>query len=280
MGAVLGGLGAAACWAAATLCSSRSSAMIGAWSAVAWVALIGLVAVLPALLLVDAPAIDAATAFRLVLGGVGNVGGLLLGYLALRRGPTGLVSSIIACEGAVAALIAVADGQAIAGLTALALAVTAVGIAVASTAPAPAGTRAPPAQGLVLAALSACSFGAGLYAIGRLGQELPIAWALLPPRVVGVAAVALPLVVAGRLRLTRAAAPLVLVSGLAEVVGFVAFTLGARTNVAIAAVLSSLFGVLAAGLARVLFAERLSRGQVVGIALVAVGVALISATQA
>jgi drug/metabolite transporter (DMT)-like permease len=262
MAAVLGGLGAAACWATAMLCSSRSSVMIGAWSAVAWVAVVGLVAVTPALLLVAPPDIDSATAFRLVLGGVGNVGGLLFGYLALRAGPTGLVSALISCEGAIAAVIAAADGQPIAALTALALTITALGIAVASVAPAPPGMRAPPVRGLLLAALSACSFGAGLYAIGRLGQELPIAWALLPPRAVGVAAVALPLLVVRRLRLTRPAVPLVLAAGLAEVLGFVAFTLGARSNVAIAAVLSSLFGVLAAG-----------------VGLVAVGVALVSATQ-
>jgi drug/metabolite transporter (DMT)-like permease len=280
VGAVAGGLGAAVCWAAAMLCSSRSSAMIGAWSAVAWVALVGLVAVTPALLLADRPAIDATTACWLVAGGVGNVGGLLLGYVALRSGHTGLVSSVISCEGAIAALIAIVAGQSVAGLTALALTVTALGIAIASTAPAPAGTRGPPVRGLALAVLSAGSFGAGLYAIGRLGQELAIAWALLPPRVVGVAVVALPLLALGRLRLTRRALPLVVASGLAEVLGFVAFTAGARSSVAVAAVLSSLFGVLAAALARLVFGERMSRGQVAGVALVAVGVALVSATSA
>ncbi len=42
--AILGGLGAALMWAASTLCSSRSSRMIGAASVLAWVMLAGLAA--------------------------------------------------------------------------------------------------------------------------------------------------------------------------------------------------------------------------------------------
>ena len=41
MTAILGGVGAAFCWAGATLCSSRSSREIGASSVLAWVMLVG-----------------------------------------------------------------------------------------------------------------------------------------------------------------------------------------------------------------------------------------------
>src|SRR2546423_396806 len=54
---------------------------------------------------------------------------------------------------------------------------------------------------------AACTFGAGLYATGRASLDLPIAWAVLPPRLLGVVLVTVPLVALGRLRLTRAAAP-------------------------------------------------------------------------
>ncbi len=72
------------------------------------------------------------------------------------------------------------------------------------------GRRSAATPGRLSLALGAASaFGASLYATGRASLDLPIAWAVLPPRLLGVAFVTLPLVVAGRLRLTRAAAPYV-----------------------------------------------------------------------
>ena len=47
MVAILGGIGAAFCFGASTLCSSRSSRLLGSSSVVAWVMLVGLVVVLP-----------------------------------------------------------------------------------------------------------------------------------------------------------------------------------------------------------------------------------------
>jgi drug/metabolite transporter (DMT)-like permease len=95
---------------------------------------------------------------------------------------------------------------------------------------------------------------------------------VLPPRAVGVLALALPLALAGRMRITPRAAPLVIAAGVAEVLGFVAFTSGARHDIAIASVLSSLFGVFAALIARVVFSERLSRPQTLGVTTIALGI--------
>ncbi|MGI8478767.1 MAG: hypothetical protein ACR2M2_02735 [Gaiellaceae bacterium] len=93
-------------------------------------------------------------------------------------------------------------------------------------------------------------------------------------------AIALPLVIAARLQLTRRALPFVLVAGVAEVAGFACFVLGARHGIAISAVLASQFGAIAAVAAVVLFRERLTRLQVVGIAAIAASVAVLSALQA
>ena len=92
--------------------------------------------------------------------------------------------------------------------------------------------------------------------------------------------VALPLLVAGRLRLTRAAAPFVLVAGVFEVLGFVAYTLGARHDIASASVLSSQFAAVAALAAFLIFGERLARHQVIGVAAILAGVAVLSVLQA
>src|SRR5207302_6373758 len=104
-------------------------------------------------------------------------------------------------------------------------------------------------------------------------------WAVLPPRLLGVAVVALPLALRSRLRLTRRALPLVLAGGLGEVAGFVSFTLGSRHGLAVSAVLASQFAGISAIAAFLLFRERLLRVQVAGVAAIAVGVAALTTLQ-
>jgi len=279
MVAILGGLGAALAFASSTLCSSRSSRLIGAGPALAWVALVGLVVTLPAATLAARPDVDAAAGAWLGLAGVGNAAGLLLTYLALRSGKVGIVAPIVSAEGAIAALIAVATGQPLAAATAGMLAVIAAGVLLAGAARGGDGAaqRARPA---LFAVAAAVSFGASLYATAMIGRTLPVIWAVLPARLIGVTAITAPLALTGRLHLTRPALPLVLAAGVAEVVGFTLYTLGARDDVAISAVLASLFGAFAALLARVLFAERLAASQLLGVATIVAGVAALSVLQA
>jgi drug/metabolite transporter (DMT)-like permease len=277
--AVLGGLGAAACWAAATLCSSRSTKMIGAPSVLAWVMLVGL-AVLAPLTAKDGipPGLGAPEAGWLVVAGVAVVVGLLLVYEALRVGKVSIIAPITSTEGAIAAVLAIATGEAIGVATALVLVVIAAGVALASVAPSDGSgnqLRAP-----LLAAAAALCFGAVLYSTGRLSETLPLVWAIIPGRVLGVAAVALPLLATRRLRLTRAALPLVIVAGLCEVIGFASFAVGARHSIAITAVLASQFAALTVLAAFVLFRERITRLQLAGVAAIGLGVAVLTALQA
>ena len=72
----------------------------------------------------------------------------------------------------------------------------------------------------------------------------------------------------------------VVASGLCEVGGAAAFVLGARHSIAVTSVLASQFAALAAVAAFVLFRERLTRVQLAGIAIIAAGVAALSALQA
>ena len=118
MVAILSGLGASLAFASSTLCSSRSSRLIGAGPALAWVALVGLVITLPAATLADRPNLDAAAFTWLSLAGIGNAAGLLLTYLALCSGKVGVVAPIVSAEGAIGALIAIAAGQPLAAATA------------------------------------------------------------------------------------------------------------------------------------------------------------------
>ena len=282
MWAILGGLGAAAAWAAAMLTASRASRLVGAQTTLAWVMLTGLVVVGPLALAEGRPAgLDGDAAVWLALAGAGNIGGLLLSYTGLRIGKVGVVAPITSSEGAVAAVIAVAAGEHLGAWTAVALGVVVAGVVLAARPPADrkeSGHDDPRAA--LFAAAAAGAFGTGLYATGRASADLPLAWAVLPPRILGVAIVTLPLLAAGRLRLTRAALPFVVASGLAEVGGFFAYAVGARHGIAIAAVLASQFAALAAIGAAYFFQERPGRIGVVGVVVTAAGVAAVSALRA
>lgn len=276
--AVLGGLGAALSWAIGTLCSSRSARMLGAFSVVAWVMLVGLVLNL-GLLAVVRPAWPSggATLGWMAVGGVGNVVGLLLAYAALRVGKVGLVTPITSTEGAIAAVVAVIAGEPLGMATAVVLLVITAGVALAAAAPEDApvpGERKDAA--VAFAVLAALAFGLSLYATGHISATVAVPWVLLPPRVVGVLAVTVPLVLSRRLVLTRPALPLVVVAGVAEVVGFASYAVGARHGIAVAAVLASQFAVFAGIGAYLLFRERLTRLQLAGASIVIVGVAVLS----
>jgi uncharacterized membrane protein len=278
--ALVGGLGAAVCWACATLTAARATKLIGSPSVLAWVMLVGFMIAAPLTAARGVPSeLDARGFGWLAVAGTGNVGGLLLAYGALRIGKVSIVAPISSTEGAIAALIAILAGETVGAGSAVILLVIAGGVALASIAPV-GGPDGNPVRATVFAAAAALCFGASLYATGRLSTSLPLVWALIAPRVVGVAAVALPLIATRRLRITRAALPLVVASGLAELGGFTAYAVGARHGIAVAAVLASQFEALAVIAAFLLFGERLTRTQVAGVVAIAIGVAALSALRA
>lgn len=281
--AVVGGLGAALLFAAATLSASRGSRIVGPYAFAAGVTLVGAAIVGPIAAAAGAPAnLDARSLGWLAVTGVGNVAGLILSYAALRSAKVGLVAPIISADGAVAAAISVLSGEHLAAAPAATLAVIAGGVMLAGMAPdedgAPKG--GPTRTAIGYAVCAAGVFGASLYAAGHVSGELPIAWVVLPPRVVGVLAVALPLWLSSRLRLPRRAVPFVVCSGVCEVVGFALFAVAARRSIAISAVLASQFAALAAVAAFVLFRERLGRVQLAGVAAVVIGVGVLSVLRA
>jgi len=285
--AILGGLGAAVAWAVTLLCTSRATRMIGSGSVLAWVMLIGFCIVLPWGAIVGIPDdLDRGSATWLLIAGLGNILGLFLVYTALREGKVGIVGPIVSTEGAIAAVLAVLAGESLAVGSAAMLVLIVIGIALAATtadsddvsevATVVARHRSVP----VVALLAACSFGTSIYATARASAELPIAWAVAPPRILGVLLVFVPLAASSRLRLTRPALPLVVTAGVAEVVGFALFAVGSRHGVAVAAVLASQFAAIAAVAAYFLFRERLTRVQVAGVATIVIGVAVLTALQA
>jgi drug/metabolite transporter (DMT)-like permease len=282
--AVLGGLGAAGAWALTTMCYSKASQSLDSGSVIALSMLVGLAVTAPIAVAGGIPEdLDREALGLLVLAGSCNIGGLVLAIGALRVGKVGIVAAIISTEGALAAVLAVVAGEALAPGAGLTLAVIAGGIALASTGSyerADDTGSSHRTAAVLLAVGAAVAFGVNLYATGRVSDDLPLVWALLPARVVGSVAVALPLLAARRLRTNRAATPIVVVAGIGEVIGFTFFALGARDGIAVTAVLGSQFGAVAAVAAYFLFGERLTRLQTAGIAAITVGVAAIAWIQA
>ena len=277
--AILGGLGAALCWAGAILAASRATRLIDPGSLLASVMSLGLLVTAPIAALSGVPDdLDAGSVGWLAVSGAGNVVGLLCAYSALRVGKVSLVGPITSTEGAVTAIIAVVAGEQLAPGAGVALAAIAVGVALAAVSRADDDeVRRSDLRAALLAAGAAFSFGFSLYATGRVGQDLGIAWAVLPPRVVGVVTIAIPLLVMRRWHMRRAALPFVVVVALCEVLGFASFAWGAQHGVAISAVLASQFAAIAAVVSYLAFRERLARIQVVGVATIVVGVSVLGA---
>src|SRR3954454_12506057 len=135
---------------------------------------------------------------------------------------------------------------------------------------APRATPSHPSRRSTIIALAAVLFfGINLYASARIGATLPIVWSVMPARLGGFVFVALPLLLMGRLTLTREAVPFVVVVAIAEIVGTAVYAFGARDGIAVAAVTSSQFGAMAAIVSVAAFGEPAGRTQVVGLVVIA-----------
>ncbi|HET7474271.1 MAG TPA: DMT family transporter, partial [Candidatus Limnocylindrales bacterium] len=222
--AILGGFGAALCWATSSMASARASRAIGAWATLGWVMLIGTALSVPATILWGGGAdLTGEALLLLVISGAANVVGLLLAYVAFQRGKVAVIASILATEGATAAVISIVFGEQLAIGAVVVLGALAGGVVLASAAgddeegaaAEPGGLAAeshpPSADGSAIpfALAAVACFGINLYATGRLGATLPIVWSLLPARLGGAVFVALPLLAMGRLTLVRPAVPFV-----------------------------------------------------------------------
>src|SRR4051812_13979221 len=304
--ALLGGFGAAYCFAAATLASARASRELGARVVLGWVMLIGIVLVVPWVVVAGGAPPTAADVPFLLVAGFGNSIGLLFAYSAFGTGKVSIAAPIVSTEGALSAVIAIALGEPVAIPLAIALGVVAIGVLLAARErdPAPAATdvdsRLPPPVPIapepmpiaevsstadarrlaLLAGIAAVMFGFALYATAHLGTTLSPAWVSLPSRLTGLLVVTVPLVLGRALRPPGAAAPYVVIVGVAEVAGTACIAVGAAAGIAVTSVLASQFAVIAALGAYALFGERLARIQLAGVALTIAGVAAVALLRA
>ncbi len=303
------GLIAATAWAASTVAAANAARRLGTYYAVLISQVLGL-ATLGLLTALLHPSLAAAgrTLAGLAAAGVLGLVGWLFYYRALESGPVGLVSAIGASYGGVTALLAVTLlGEHIGGFggAGVMLAVGGVALAVART-PASGGVPAeieaagpdrgprhsvalaetPRAgvlrQGTTLALASALTYGVGAFLLGRYSGRA--GW--LPSTLVAYAASVFSLVLVlpfVRPPIKAGGGPAGLLwamaAGLTETVALLAFSRGGQVGqVAITAAVSSLYPALALGAGIVLFRERLSGQQLVGVGCIATGLLVLGLT--
>jgi drug/metabolite transporter (DMT)-like permease len=276
--AILGGLGAAVCWAITSVFAQRASRLIGELSTFAWAAVIGFcIAAVPAAIALFSSPPGTGTLVRLGLSGGLNVVGLTVQFGALRRGSVSVVVPIASSEGAIAALIAAIAGSHLrpGGWVALAALLLGVLITASSQWSDEEGSRAKLVP-VGMAVFAALCFGAGIYLQGKGGQHASLALAVVPPSLMGVLLVSLPMASTGRLVSPRSALVWLLGVGAAEILGFVSYVLGARHSFSIAAVLSAQYATISVLVGITVLRERLVTAQLIGLLLTIGGVAVLS----
>jgi drug/metabolite transporter (DMT)-like permease len=212
-----------------------------------------------------------------VLGGIGGGVGLAAFYRALSLGTMSVVSPVVACGAAVPVVIALATGERPAPL-ALAGAVVALAGAVLASVEERRGESPERARAIALAVAAALALGVFVYFLGLGSREGDALSTLFGARV-GSLSVLLVLALALRapVRVGRAALPAVAAVGLADVTANSLFALAnGHGQLALVAVLGSLYPVVTVLLAHILLGERLTRTQKTGIGIALAGVVAIA----
>jgi len=285
MGAVLG-LSAALLWGIGDLLARFAGQAIGAWRTLFYSELIGLALLtiwLAAFSLQPSLVAFEHLPWHLWLLGLASGTVHLVGSYGLTRaltvGTISLVMPIASSYGAVSAALSIANGEVVSAVVLTGIVVTVIGVALAGAQKSE-GHRATH-RGVGWALVAAASYGVTFWAQGRylvspLGG-LQAVWLFL---VIGVAIMtSAALLGLGNLAPPpRAAYAATFGTGSLAVAAYVAVALGFATGqIAIVAVLSTLSSVVTALLGFFVLKERLARVQVVGVALILVGIFVINA---
>ena len=211
--------------------------------------------------------------------GVAGCAALAAFYRGLAIGTMSIVAPVSATGAAVPVLVGVASGERPGAVQVAGILLAMVGIVLAAREPGGAAPGHAVRASLGLALLAALGFGSFFVLLDRATEGAGAPWALLLVRV-GEVALLVALAAAIRPRMpagARDAWPL-LVIGTLDFLATALFALATEQGLlSVVAVVGSLYPVVTVVLARAVLAERVSRGQELGVVITLAGVVAISA---
>lgn len=278
------GLLAALSWGVADLVAAVHSRRAGSLGVLVVAQVTGQAGLSLLLPFVDAPIRDVSATTVVALVGIGAVGGLgfLSFYRGLALGPVSLVAPIAASYTALVAVASIALlEETLTGLSLAGLIVTFVGLALASVDPREIRREAALSRrGIPFAFLALGTIGVVTFGLAVSAQDLGWFFSLYVARwgTVGMLVVAVIAVRRDALRgMWSTTLPAAAVIGVLDNVGFGAYTRGAEVGlVSIVTAASAVFPMVPILGGLVLFGERLSFSASVGIALVLMGLVVLS----
>ena len=275
---VLLALAAALAWGITSYASAPAAREAGVRFALAWSALTAPAVLWPvALLLTGVPDPAGWDVAWAGVFGLGLVGALGLGFLAMTLGRVSIVATVISTDGAMAATVSIARGETVGGLVLAGLTIIVVGVLLAVGGRALAGRAAAGRPGRARGARLGRMLRDDVPERGRGGSLQPV-WLVGIGRLVPLALVTLPVLAATRLaRPLRRAWPWIAVNAIGDVLGFTAYASAARHDLSVAAVVASEYAVVTVVLGVVLLGERLRPHQWAGVAVALAGIAVVSA---
>jgi len=202
--------------------------------------------------------------------------GLAAMYRAFAVGALSVVAPIASSFAATTVALSAISGRAPAGSTALGLAAIVIGVAVVSGAGgAGGGATGGRRAGVLWACVASLSLGTVFFGLGGATSSLGALWPVVALRIVGVTSLV------GMRRGAGAGEafvwPTVVAVAVLDTGGMVIYSMGTqRGDVAVVAVLASLFSVVTIALAQLRLRERLARAQWIGVVMVLLGTAWVT----
>jgi drug/metabolite transporter (DMT)-like permease len=273
--AVVFGLLCALSWGSSSIFGARASRAHGALATTFWVQIAGLAIVTPFALATGVPDAPRNDWLLAALAGVAYLIGSACWTFAVRLGAVGIVTMLVATDGAIAATTSALLGERVGLPVAAGLAVVVAGVLLATR---PSEHARITRAAVLLGLLGAVAFATVFVAGGRAtGLELP--WVLLVTRSVATLLL-LPVALQQRAGVPRVAFRDVSLMAATDTAGYAFYLFGAERSVAIAAVIGAQYALVTVIVSRVAFHERLSRTQIAGVVVTLAGVATVAALQA
>ncbi len=276
--AVVLALASAVVYGAADFLGGLASRRTSVFGVVAMSQVIGLVALLALLPWLGGP-VDAADLGWGAASGLAGAAGLMIFFRTLARGVMSVVAPVTAVTAAaVPVFVGLLGGEAIGVRAAVGIALALAAVVLVSAESGLSALRTARPAALAPALLAGSMFGLFFVLLDRTSSEAGLT-PLVTARLASVAlVVAIALAGGQSLRVTRAALPLVALSGIGDMSANALFLLATQADgqLAITGVLASLYPVSTVILAQILLRERLVGAQVAGLFSAVAAVVLIT----